>query len=127
MPSGWATRSNAIKITPSKITIKNRTRFNVSQKSGTDTPRKATSVTFWPINEPRRTAEIIPAGTPMLTAKGTARALRSPVGSMCWRMVVVTGRPKKMEVPRSPTRTRWSHRNHCVTSGASSPSSDADA
>jgi hypothetical protein len=76
-----------------------------SQKLGMLAPSIAMPVNSWSTTRPRNTADTMPHGTPMSAAMATAISASSVVGSERSHSACVTGRCRKIEVPRLPCST----------------------
>lgn len=76
-----------------------------SQKLGMLAPSIAMPVKSWSTTRPRNTAETMPQGTPISAAMATAISASSVVGSARSHSACVTGRCRKIEVPRLPCST----------------------
>ena len=93
-----------------------------SQKVGIENPETAKTITNRSSHEPFRHAASTPTGTPMPTLISIANSVSHAVVPTRWPMRVVTGRPEKIDVPRSPRTIRPSQRPTWVRNGWSRPS-----
>jgi hypothetical protein len=93
-----------------------------SQKVGIEKPETAKTITPRSSQDPFRQAASTPIGTPTPTLISIANSVSQIVVAARCPMRVATGRPEKIEVPRSPRTMRDSQRPTCVWNGWSSPS-----
>ena len=90
-------------------------------------PETARIITARSSHEPCFQAATIPSGTPTNTLMSMAYRVRAIVTSARWPISLVTGRPEKMEVPRSPRNTWPSQMPTWVRKGLSRPELRSDA
>jgi hypothetical protein len=76
-----------------------------SQNTGTETPSSIALMVSTSSAEERRTAAMMPAGTPMTIANASAAAESSTVAGKYWASFVETGCASTSDRPRSPCRT----------------------
>jgi hypothetical protein len=92
-----------------KVTEKTRIRRIASQKLGNETPAMATDVATTSTTELRRSAAMIPAGRPIVSATTSAATVRLSVTGARWRIASMTGWFVRMDRPSSP----WTAREPC--------------
>ena len=85
-------------------------------------PETANSITSRSTSDAFFHAASTPSGTPTPTLMSMAKSVSPMVASVRWRISVDTGRPEKIDVPRSPRTMRPSQMPTCVTKGSFRPS-----
>ena len=109
--------SRALNGSSRSSTPKSHASIKPSQKIGMLTPVSAPTTLAWSNADPRRHAEMMPAGKPTTSANNSATTLSSAVaGSRCMSSVV-TGTLLRMDRPRSPCRICPTNRTYCVGHG----------
>src|SRR6218665_2663715 len=86
-----------------------------------ETPATEMVRTKWSMGRSRQTAETTPSGTPMAMENSSAAITSSSVAGKNARISSATGRPVRIEVPRSPCARPSMYIRYCSGSGRSSP------
>ena len=107
-PVGLNRRTSMRPLLGNQLSLRENTVITTraNQKLGRDTPLTDMVRRIWSMGLLRNTAETTPKTIPSTMAKIMAKMDSSKVAGKYWRRSASTGRPVRMEVPRSPW-SRW--------------------